>query len=74
MTLIDVLPQIEQLDRDDLIELQFAVSQLLHNQERNLGQDEVRIVNERYRDYLDNPEDFVSADEMADYLDDLIRQ
>jgi len=72
MTLVDVLPQVEQLDRDGLLGLQAAVGQLLRARDYVPGDDEVAIINERYDDYLANPESPISVDELMTHLDTLI--
>jgi len=73
MTLLDVLPQVEQLDRKDLIALQMTVSELLREYDHVVSQEEIDIVTQRYADYLDDPDDSVSADDMLAYLDDLVQ-
>ena len=72
MTLTDVLPQVEQLDRDDLLGLQATIGQLLRARDYVPGDDEVVIIDERYNDYLANPESSISVDELMTYPDTLI--
>ena len=72
MTLADVLPQVGQLGRDDLIELHRAVRQLLAAHDQVVDEETTKVVNQRYQDYLDHPETSIGPDEMADFLDELI--
>ena len=69
---MDVLPQVEQLDHDDLVGLQLAVSQLLRAHDNMPSDEDVALIQERYRDYLADPESSISVDEMMAYIDDLI--
>jgi len=72
MTLTDVLPQVEKLDQADLIALHQTIGLWLRELERPLGQDEINLVQERYRDYLDHTEDSISYDDMMSYLSTLV--
>ena len=72
MTLMDVLPQVEKLDHAELVELHSTIGSWLSEQERSVGQDEIDLVEARYRDFLLHPEDEISEDEMMDYLNDLV--
>ena len=71
MTLMDVLPQLEKLDHTELVELHSTIGSWLSEQKRSVGQDEVGLVEERYRDFLLHPDE-ISEDEMMDYLNDLV--
>jgi len=72
MTLMDVLPQVEQLGRDDLIGLRVAISQLLRARDYVPTEEEAAVIGERYRDFLADPEASISVDELMAHLDSLI--
>jgi len=74
MTLMDVLPQVGKLGQADLIELHQTIGLWLRELERPLSQDEINLVQERYLDYTDHPDDFISYDEIASYLDTLAQR
>jgi len=74
MTLMDVLPQVEQLDRDDLVDLQAAIEQLLHARDYFPSAEEAATIDERYREYLADPESSISVDDMMAHLDALIAE
>jgi len=72
MVLLDVLPQVERLDREDLLGLQVAVGQLLEAYDDVPSEEEIALVTARYRDYLADPESSISVEEALAHLDGLI--
>jgi len=72
MALTDVLTQVDQLNRDDLVGLQVAISQLLRARDHVPTEEEAAVVGERYRDYLADPEASISVDELMAHLGSLI--